>query len=598
MASWGKLHFRGPTVVSCSSSNVMPLLSGDLSNSWKHRRQQGKLVDGNEGCIKIAISCMLDTSFELDEKSGQPRRTSGRRSHEINVNNGTPETKQVQRSTNMSNSISNTSNKNSNKNNNNGNNNLAKSPNKLQMQSRSVTTINSSNKKLQSPRAQLVQAGGVNSIRGNVSSNIRPVMRHKGDIKAQEDHNSRHARAVAAASAAAAEAAAVAAQAAAEVMRLTGYSSTPHGQYSPPLDDFSLDDFFIASQAQRAATLIQSAYRGHLARQALRALKGLVKLQAVVRGHLVRRQARISLQCMQALVRLQARVRARQVKAALQLAAAAEEQGQGQGLMLPPAFLQPLPTNITSQLQETPSHHHRRLSPFCNETSARSPALSEDSRDWDNSALSKEEIEMKALKKQHALALRQKALSYAENNQRTPTRSIGTPTRRMPSEYYQAQQQKTNKSSFHEAEPEKLHRDWSWLEGWMAAHGATSVWESNAAALWESRDERRDRDDEDDPMMYGHMYGSHHELADVEYEDNASHSLLHDLINSDDDPAIKIIEMDRVGTPPASRSPYSSSMTLQHLNNTHQHHHHHHAMSSSRLHHVASPHLQPSNLLL
>ncbi|GJW74270.1 IQ-DOMAIN 14-like protein [Tanacetum coccineum] len=44
-----------------------------------------------------------------------------------------------------------------------------------------------------------------------------------------------------------------------------------------------------------AATKIQSVYRGHLARRALRALRGLVKFQALVKGFLVRKRVAATL---------------------------------------------------------------------------------------------------------------------------------------------------------------------------------------------------------------------------------------------------------------------------------------------------------------
>ncbi|KAK4431270.1 protein IQ-DOMAIN 14 [Sesamum alatum] len=58
----------------------------------------------------------------------------------------------------------------------------------------------------------------------------------------------------------------------------------------------------------KAAVVIQTIFRGYLARRALLALKGVVKLQALIRGHNVRRRAKMTLQCIQSLVRVQAQV--------------------------------------------------------------------------------------------------------------------------------------------------------------------------------------------------------------------------------------------------------------------------------------------------
>eukprot|EP01018_Ginkgo_biloba_P003472 Gb_25270 [translate_table: standard] len=68
------------------------------------------------------------------------------------------------------------------------------------------------------------------------------------------------------------------------------------------------------SREEYAVIKIQAAFRGYLARTAFSALNGLVRLQALIRGHLVRRQAVGALKCVQAIVKLQALARARRVR--------------------------------------------------------------------------------------------------------------------------------------------------------------------------------------------------------------------------------------------------------------------------------------------
>ncbi|CAA0820236.1 Protein IQ-DOMAIN 31 [Striga hermonthica] len=60
-----------------------------------------------------------------------------------------------------------------------------------------------------------------------------------------------------------------------------------------------------------AAAKVQATFRGYLARRAFRALKGIIRLQALIRGHLVRRQAVATLRCMNGIVQFQALVHGR-----------------------------------------------------------------------------------------------------------------------------------------------------------------------------------------------------------------------------------------------------------------------------------------------
>uniref|UniRef100_A0A0E0JQN0 DUF4005 domain-containing protein n=1 Tax=Oryza punctata TaxID=4537 RepID=A0A0E0JQN0_ORYPU len=123
------------------------------------------------------------------------------------------------------------------------------------------------------------------------------------DVKAVEtdSEQNKHAYSVALASAVAAEAAAVAAQAAAEVVRLT--TATTAMPKSP-----------VSSKEELAAIKIQTAFRGYLARRALRALRGLVRLKSLVDGNAVKRQTAHTLHCTQTMTRVQTQIYSRRVK--------------------------------------------------------------------------------------------------------------------------------------------------------------------------------------------------------------------------------------------------------------------------------------------
>ncbi|XP_057784630.1 protein IQ-DOMAIN 12 isoform X2 [Salvia miltiorrhiza] len=175
----------------------------------------------------------------------------------------------------------------------------------------------------------------------------------------------KHALAVAIATAAAADAAVAAANAAAEVVRLT---SAPHSHR-------------LRSQ-HAAAIRIQSTYRGHLARKALSALRGLVKLQAVIRGELVRRSVVRKLSSMAFLA----------------------------DLKKPRAEKKRVPT-LLECLSQSESRHSLGRKEGIKSEEMRLRCSTQ--RTWDLSLISKDSVEALYLQKQEAIARRERMKQYS-----------------------------------------------------------------------------------------------------------------------------------------------------------------------------------------
>ncbi|KAH0981740.1 hypothetical protein GBA52_008917 [Prunus armeniaca] len=201
-----------------------------------------------------------------------------------------------------------------------------------------------------------------------------------------EEEQSRHALTVDIASTAAA------AHAAAEVVRLTG---TPRSSEKFLEEEKSLsiniaqnEATKLAHQCERqvqesAAVKIQTAFRGYLAKKALRALKGIVKLQAIIRGRAVRRQAMTTLKCLQSIINIQSHACARRFQT-IEDASHCDEHNQFQ--------------NLRDKIIRMDSNSQRR---------------------WDGSLISKEEAEALFLSKKEAMLKRERIREYSYTHRKS-----------------------------------------------------------------------------------------------------------------------------------------------------------------------------------
>ncbi|XP_057423709.1 protein IQ-DOMAIN 2 isoform X2 [Lotus japonicus] len=158
-----------------------------------------------------------------------------------------------------------------------------------------------------------------------------------------------------------------------------------------------------------AALKIQTAFRGYMARRALRALRGLVRLKSLMAGPVVKRQAISTLRSMQTLAHVQSQIRSRRLR----------------------------------MLEENQALQKQLLSKHTKELE--SLKIGEE---WDDSLQSKEQVEAKLLSKYEATMRRERAMAYS----------------------FSHQQNKDSSKSINPMfmDPTNPSWGWSWLERWMA----------------------------------------------------------------------------------------------------------------------------------
>uniref|UniRef100_A0A1D1YTF9 Protein IQ-DOMAIN 14 n=1 Tax=Anthurium amnicola TaxID=1678845 RepID=A0A1D1YTF9_9ARAE len=145
------------------------------------------------------------------------------------------------------------------------------------------------------------------------------------------------------------------------------------------------------NHTQKSAIKIQAAYRGYMARQTYRGLRGLVRLQGVMRGQTVKRQTMNAMRLMQQFVRVQSQIRMRRIQAM-------ESQN---------------PQRQTPHIGD--KEQDSNISKWS--LSHKSDAEERTQGEWDASLLTKEEADVRQQRKVEAVIKRERALAYSSSHQ-------------------------------------------------------------------------------------------------------------------------------------------------------------------------------------
>ncbi|KAH7663878.1 IQ motif EF-hand binding site domain-containing protein [Dioscorea alata] len=157
-------------------------------------------------------------------------------------------------------------------------------------------------------------------------------------------------------------------------------------QYKTPKSKY----VFAPKTAQISAIKIQAAYRGYLARKSFRALKGLMRLQSVMKGQSVKRQTMNTMRCMQMLVRVQSQIRTRRLQ---------------------------MMESRNIQQHQMMVKNERDIESNLNKWNFGHQLEAEGHEGWEDSTLTKDEIDVRMRRKVEAVIKRERALAYAYSHQ-------------------------------------------------------------------------------------------------------------------------------------------------------------------------------------